>query len=71
MFVRRRRRNGSRQAGFTAGLVCLGCLLAGVHLEWMFAVVGVLLATTLMMAEKQGGTMWLVFIVGVVTITAF
>ena len=51
-------------------LLALGCLLAGVHLEWMFAVVGVLLATTLMMAERAEQYMWLVFIVGVVAVAA-
>jgi hypothetical protein len=56
-------------AGFSALLLlALGCLLAGVHLQWMFAVVGVLLATTLMLAEKADQYLWLMFIGGAVVV---
>jgi hypothetical protein len=51
-------------------LLSVGCLLAGVHLEWMFAVVGVLLATTLMLAVKAEQYLWLAFIIGAVFVAA-
>jgi hypothetical protein len=68
-YVRRAGEETGETAGFTALLLlALGCLLAGVHLEWMFAIVGVLLATTLMLAEKAEQYLWLVFIGGAVAV---
>jgi hypothetical protein len=49
-------------------LLSVGCLLAGVHLEWMFAVVGALLGITLMLAVKAEQYLWLAFIVGAILV---
>jgi hypothetical protein len=58
-------------AGYNALLLLsVGCLLAGVHLEWMFAVVGVLLVTTLMLAVKAEQYLWLAFIAGALLVAA-
>jgi hypothetical protein len=56
-------------AGFNALLLLsIGCLLAGVHLEWMFALVGVLLAATLILVVKAEQYLWLAFIVGAILV---
>ena len=61
---------GSLQgAGFNALLLlALGCFLAGVHLDWSFGLVGLLLALTLICAVKAQQYLWLLFIVGLVVI---
>jgi hypothetical protein len=70
-YIRGAGQETGQAAGFTALLLlALGCLLAGVHLEWMFAVVGVLLATTLMLAEKADQYLWLIFMIGAVAVGA-
>jgi hypothetical protein len=70
-YIRGTGQETGQAAGFTALLLLsLGCLLAGVHLEWMFAVVGVLLATTLMLAEKAEQYLWLIFIGGAIAVAA-
>jgi hypothetical protein len=70
-YVRRTGEETGQSAGFTALLLlALGCLLAGVHLEWMFAVVGVLLATTLMLAVKADQYLWLIFVGGALAVAA-
>jgi hypothetical protein len=52
-------------AGLTALLIlALGCFLAGVHLEWMFAVVGALLTLTLILVTKADQYLWLMFVLG-------
>jgi len=52
-------------AGQTALLVlALGCLLAGVHFEWLFAFVGILLLATLVLVVKADQYLWLIFIFG-------
>jgi hypothetical protein len=56
-------------AGFNALLLlALGCFLAGVHLDWSFGLVGLLLALTLVCAAKAEQYLWLLFVVGVVVI---
>lgn len=54
-----------RASGINALLVlALGCYLAGVHLEWLFALVGLLLTLTLIIIAKAEEYVWLIFIVG-------
>lgn len=56
-------------AGFNALLLlALGCFLAGVHLDWSFGLVGLLLALTLVCAAKAEQYLWLLFVMGVVVI---
>jgi len=52
-------------AGLTAMLLlALGCFLAGVHFEWLFAFVGALLALALIVIMKADEYIWLIFLVG-------
>src|SRR5262249_23072490 len=51
-------------------LLALGCYLAGVHLEWIFALVGVLLSVALVVITKAEEYIWLIFVVGGLAITA-
>ena len=56
-------------AGYSALLLlALGCFLAGVHLEWSFALVGLLLTATLILVVKAEQYLWLVVVVGVLII---
>lgn len=58
-----------QSAGFNALLLlALGCFLAGVHLDWSFGLVGLLLALTLVFAAKAEQYLWLLFLVGIVVI---
>jgi hypothetical protein len=62
-------RRSGEETGVAAGLnallvLALGCYLAGVHLEWMFAVVGALLTLTLIIVTKADQYLWVMFIVG-------
>jgi hypothetical protein len=68
-------RRSGEETGVAAGLnalliLALGCFLAGVHLEWMFAVVGALLTLTLILVTKADQYLWLMFIVIGVTLAA-
>jgi hypothetical protein len=68
-------RGTGEETGVAAGLnallvLALGCFLAGIHLEWLFAVVGVLLAVTLVIVAKSDQYMWLIFVVGSLAIAA-
>jgi hypothetical protein len=45
-------------------LLALGSFLAGVHLEWHFAIVGVLLCLALIIVSQAEEYVWLIFIVG-------
>ncbi|MGH9428068.1 MAG: hypothetical protein ACRD2L_17435, partial [Terriglobia bacterium] len=45
-------------------LLAIGCFLAGVHLQWLFALVGVLLALALICLAKVDQYLWLIFLVG-------
>jgi hypothetical protein len=51
-------------------LLALGCYLAGVHLEWIFALVGVLLSVALVVITKAEEYVWLIFVVGGLAIAA-
>lgn len=56
-------------SGFNALLLlALGCFLAGVHLDWSFGLVGLLLALTLVFAAKAEQYLWLLFVAGVLVI---
>jgi len=61
--------DSQQTAGFNALLLlALGCFLAGVHLDWSFGLVGLLLALTFVVAAKAQQYLWLLFIVGIVVI---
>lgn len=45
-------------------LLAVGCFLAGVHFEWLFTFVGLILITTLVVVVKADQYLWLVVIVG-------
>jgi hypothetical protein len=45
-------------------LLALGCFLAGVHLDWLFALVGVLLMLALIVMTKADQYLWVIFVVG-------
>jgi hypothetical protein len=51
-------------------LLALGCYLAGVHLEWLFAIVGVLLTLTLIIVVKAQQYVWLIFVAGALAVAA-
>jgi hypothetical protein len=66
-------RGTGEESGVAAGmnallLLALGCFLAGVHLEWRFALVGVLLLLALVIVTKADQYLWLIFVIGAVTI---
>src|SRR5262245_27687980 len=61
------------ESGLGAGLVALlllavGCFTAGVHFQWLFILVGLLLGTTLVIVVSADQYSWLIFVVGVVTV---
>jgi hypothetical protein len=69
--VRRSGEESSTAAGQNALLVlALGCYLAGVHLEWMFVLVGILLTITLIIVSQAEQYVWLIFVVGGLSIVA-
>jgi len=51
-------------------LLALGCFLAGVHLDWSFVFVGLLLTLTLVVAAKADQYLWVLFLAGVLAIAA-
>jgi len=51
-------------------LLALGCYLAGIHLEWFFVIVGVLLSLTLIVVVKAKKYVWLIFIPGGLAVAA-
>jgi hypothetical protein len=51
-------------------LLALGCLLAGIHLEWSFALVGILLLVTAYIVAVAQEYMALVIILGILLIAA-
>lgn len=66
-------RGTGEETGAAAGLnalllLALGCFLAGIHLDWLFTLVGVLLALVLVVVAKAEQYLWLIFVVGVVAI---
>jgi hypothetical protein len=63
-------RNTGEETGVAAGfnallLLALGCFLAGVHLQWLFTLVGALLAATLVLVVKADQYLWLIVIAAV------
>ena len=68
-------RNTGEETGQAAGLnamllLALGCFLAGVHLEWHFSIVGVLLGLALIIVAKAEQYVWLIFVVGGLAVAA-
>ena len=68
-------RNTGEETGQAAGLnamllLALGCFLAGVHLEWHFSIVGVLLGLALIIMAKAEQYVWLIFVVGALAVAA-
>jgi hypothetical protein len=51
-------------------LLALGCYLAGVHLDWLFVIVGILLTLALLVVAKADQYLWLIFVVGALAIAA-
>jgi hypothetical protein len=49
-------------------LLALGCVLAGVHLDWSFMLVGLLLGLTFVCVAKAAQYLWLIFVVGLLVI---
>ena len=69
-------RRSGEQTTISAGLgslliLALGCLLAGVHLEWMFALVGLLLLATAVVVSVAQEYMALAILIGVAGIAIF
>jgi hypothetical protein len=63
------------ETGIAAGLnavllLALGCFLAGIHLDWLFMLVGVLLGAALVVVAKADQYLWLMFVVGGLAIAA-
>ena len=51
-------------------LLALGCYLAGIHLEWIFTLVGVLLSLALIVVTQAEEYIWLIFVVGGLAVAA-
>ena len=49
-------------------LLALGCILAGVHLDWLFVPVGLLLTLTLILVSKADQYLWLLLVAAVVVV---
>jgi hypothetical protein len=63
------------ETGVAAGLnavllLALGCFLAGIHLEWLFILVGLLLGASVVVVAKADQYLWLMFVVGALAIAA-
>ena len=68
-YIRGTGEENSATAGYSALLLlALGCFLAGVHLEWSFAPVGLLLLATLIVVVKAEQYLWLIVVVGLLII---
>jgi Ni/Fe-hydrogenase subunit HybB-like protein len=68
-------RGAGAETGTAAGmnallLLALGCYLAGIHLEWLFVLVGMLLTLALLVVAKADQYLWLIFVVGGVAVAA-
>jgi hypothetical protein len=66
-------RGTGEESGMGAGLnalllLALGCYLAGVHLDWLFAPVGVLLSLALIILTKADQYLWVIFVVGILSV---
>jgi hypothetical protein len=70
-FIRGTGEESSLGAGLNALLLlALGCYLAGVHLHLGFTGVGVLLTLTLIVGAKADQYLWMIFIVGALSVAA-
>jgi hypothetical protein len=70
-YVRRTGEETGAAAGINALLLlALGCYLAGIHLEWMFIIVGLLLTLALLIITKADQYLWLIFVVGGLAVAA-
>lgn len=63
------------ESGAAAGLnplmlLALGCLLAGVHLDWLFVPVGLLLALTLVLVARAEQYLWLILLAAALALAA-
>ena len=68
-FLRRSGEQTSVATGLSSLLIlALGCLLAGVHLEWMFALVGLLLLATAIIVSVAQEYMMLLMLIGALLI---
>src|SRR5262249_60243709 len=68
-------RGTGEESGLGAGLnamllLAVGCYLAGVHFEWLFAIVGGLLTLALIILMKTDQYLWLIFVIGGLAILA-
>jgi hypothetical protein len=68
-------RGSGVETGLAAGLnamllLALGCVLAGIHLDWLFVVVGLLLGVALVVVAKADQYLWMMFIAGGIAIVA-
>ncbi len=68
-------RGSGQENGVAAGLnalllLSLGCYLAGVHLQWPFAVVGLLLSVTLIFVAAADEYLWLILLIGTLALVA-
>jgi hypothetical protein len=69
--IRRSGEETATAAALNAMLVlALGCYLAGVHLEWHFILVGVVLTFAALIVAKGYQYSWLIFLVGGVAVAA-
>jgi hypothetical protein len=63
--VRRTGEETATAAGLNAVLLlALGCFLAGVHLDWLFAFVGILIVLALVLVAKAEQYLWIIFVIG-------
>jgi hypothetical protein len=68
-------RNTGEETGQAAGLnamllLALGCYSAGIHLEWHFIIVGLLLSVAMIIVAKAEQYIWLIFVVGILALAA-
>jgi MFS family permease len=68
-------RRAGEETGIASGLnalllLALGCFLAGVHFEWPFLLVGLLLTAVLILVVTADQYLWLIFIAGAVSVFA-
>jgi hypothetical protein len=67
--IRRAGQESGTASGLTALLLlALGCYLAGIHLEWMFVLVGLFLTLALFIVTYARDYLWLFVIVGTLAI---
>lgn len=70
-FIRGSGEETGKAAGFNSLLLLtVGCFLAGVHMEWLFIIVGTLLALLLFVMDRADQYLWLIMIVGVIVLIA-